>query len=601
MVGISDINSKETCIASDSSKMSPVVKKSNLPKSLPSLATLNSSEKCSGTSISSSSIESMKDMKSKTEVGSDTEFLAFRMHYLIVHIAIMLADGLQGTHLYVLYEGYGYSVASLYCLGFVSAALASPFTGPLVDKIGRRRAAILYCLLEMSINTLEQYSNIYGLIASRVVGGITTNLLFTVFESWLVTEHRKRNFPEEKLEIILRDSVIGSNSSAIVSGFIAHHLADYLGPVGPFQGAVGFTTLALLLVFRWEENYGSNGVDDEEKSMTTYMKDAFNTIMSDSKIFRIGLIQGLTEGALQTFIFLWSPTMVHFVRNMDTGSCAAEGWIVNSRIGPLLEFVRYYGMDSNGEPAYGLIFGSFMAAGVLGGLFEPTFRRTVSNLISGKSGSGGDRTHDGSEDEEKHHRGVELLASLCFIAAGILLSTPVIVSASSMSGATSFSLCLIAFLMYEFLVGLYMPCEGMLRTIYMPNDSICSLMTMLRVIVNISVSLGVISSNYVPFSIAFGACSAAMFVAAAIQLTLVSRDEWCDLSHRVFGIKLPSVSHKVEMENTELVSAPLMLGRRTTSISNYDDSSLEGSVCVDNDISSEGITNGYEIDASELR
>jgi len=67
----------------------------------------------------------MKDMKSKTEVGSDTEFLAFRMHYLIVHIAIMLADGLQGTHLYVLYEGYGYSVASLYCLGFVLAALAS--------------------------------------------------------------------------------------------------------------------------------------------------------------------------------------------------------------------------------------------------------------------------------------------------------------------------------------------------------------------------------------------------------------------------------------------------------------------------------------------
>ena len=198
-----------------------------------------------------------------------------------------------------------------------------------------------------------------------------------------------------------------------------------------------------------------------------------------------------------------------------------------------------------------------------------------------------------SDPVEKHHRGVELLASLCFIAAGLLLSTPVIVSASSMSGATSFSLCLIAFLMYEFLVGLYMPCEGMLRTIYMPNDSICSLMTMFRVIVNISVSLGVISSNHVPFSIAFGACSAAMFVAAAIQLTLVSRDEWCDLSHRVFGIKLPSVSHKVEMENTELVSAPLMLGRRTTSISNYDDSSLEGSICVDNDISSEEITNGY--------
>ena len=60
-------------------------------------------------------------------------FSAFRINYLIVHIAIMLADGLQGTHLYVLYEGYGYSVASLYCLGFLTGAVTSPFIGPFVD------------------------------------------------------------------------------------------------------------------------------------------------------------------------------------------------------------------------------------------------------------------------------------------------------------------------------------------------------------------------------------------------------------------------------------------------------------------------------------
>ena len=132
------------------------------------------------------------------------------------HVAIMLADGLQGkhiyiyffhskiyisnlcflsckiigTHLYVLYESYGYTVASLYCLGFVSGAITSPFIGPLVDKVGRRNSAIAYCVLEIGINMLEQYDILTGLIISRVVGGITTNLLFTVFESWLVTEHR---------------------------------------------------------------------------------------------------------------------------------------------------------------------------------------------------------------------------------------------------------------------------------------------------------------------------------------------------------------------------------------------------------------------------
>ena len=163
-----------------------------------------------------------------------------------------------GTHLYVLYEGYGYSVATLYSLGFVAGTLSSPFIGPLVDKIGRKKAALLYCFLEILINYMEQFPWFIGLILSRVIGGITTNLLYSVFESWLVTEHRSRGFEEGKLEIILRDSAIVSNSAAIVSGYIAHCLASRFGPVGPFEGAVAFTCLASVLVMAmWSENYGS--------------------------------------------------------------------------------------------------------------------------------------------------------------------------------------------------------------------------------------------------------------------------------------------------------------------------------------------------------
>jgi len=121
----------------------------------------------------------------------------------------------------------------------------------------------VYCFLEMAINTLEQYKCLPGIIASRLIGGITTNLLFTVFESWLITEHRKRGFPESKLEILLRDTVISSNLSAIASGCIAHFMAGVFGPTGPFKGTVVCTGLALLLVAsQWEENYG--GSEEEE-------------------------------------------------------------------------------------------------------------------------------------------------------------------------------------------------------------------------------------------------------------------------------------------------------------------------------------------------
>ena len=123
---------------------------------------------------------------------------------------------------------------------------------------------MLYCFLEMIINYLELFPIFTGLIVSRMIGGITTNLLFSVFESWLVSEHRSRGFEEEKLEIILRDSTIVSNSAAIFSGYLAHCLAANLGAVGPFQGAVVLTCVALILVWGlWTENYGT-GSDSSE-------------------------------------------------------------------------------------------------------------------------------------------------------------------------------------------------------------------------------------------------------------------------------------------------------------------------------------------------
>ena len=42
--------------------------------------------------------ERMSDGKHMTNTDSSGSFQSFRIHYLIIHIAIMLADGLQGAH-----------------------------------------------------------------------------------------------------------------------------------------------------------------------------------------------------------------------------------------------------------------------------------------------------------------------------------------------------------------------------------------------------------------------------------------------------------------------------------------------------------------------
>jgi len=478
-------------------------------------------------------------------------FAAFRINYLVVHIAIMLADGLQGTHLYVLYEGYGYSVASLYCLGFVSGAITSPFIGPFVDKIGRKNSAMLYCALEMFINWLEQFPYFYGLIASRVIGGITTNLLFSVFESWLVTEHRRRGYTEDKLETILRDSVILSNLAAIASGFLAEFLAVKFGAVGPFEGAVMCTAVALLLVMSmWRENYGSDvpGV----KSVRGYMAGAFKTIVDDTNISRIGLIQGLTEGSLQTFVFLWSPALARFAASAPSTAV---------------------GLDSNGEPAYGLIFGAFMACGVAGGLSEPYVRKIATYLVRDHDRRAGFRRRDTviiEGEGEVKPAAVEFMTTAVYVGCACLLLIPYLLPAD---GTYSFTVSLVAFLVYEFMVGLYMPCEGVIRSIYMPTSSVCSVMTMLRVIVNIAVALGVISTNYVPFTTAFAALSTLMLISAGMQVSMVDTKEWSNFVRRISSLHFPSFVEDVKqglVDSSITESAPSPLGLSPDTSMNFD-------------------------------
>lgn len=301
---------------------------------------------------------------------------------------------LTGTHLYVLYEGYGFSVASLYCLGFITGAVTAPITGPLIDRFGRKKSALLYCALEVGINLLEQFPFLSGLIVSRVVGGVTTNLLSTVFEAWLDTEYRNRGFADEQYETLMRDSTVVSNLAAIASGYLAHVLAEALGPVGPFEGAVSCTAIAFVVIaFLWTENYGKSGAiaaasndaagaakiekegtdgDSESSALTEdsvdvkrnpweELKATISYIRSDSRILRVCITQGLTLGSLHTFIFLWSPLLKEFTAGTSGGE---------------------WGLDSHGEPAYGLIFGAYMAAGVLGGLCSPACRRLVTLLLS---------------------------------------------------------------------------------------------------------------------------------------------------------------------------------------------------------------------------
>ncbi len=241
--------------------------------------------------------------------------------------------------------------------------------------------------------------------------------------------------------------------------------------------------------------------------------------MKDSKISRIGLIQGLVEGSLQTFVFLWSPALRSYADSSPR---------------------NVIGLDEDGQPAYGLIFGAFMACAVLGGFVAPIARKLVSRFISRSDCLideiiSQEHERNGAIGEKMDPIPVNILCSLCYLVGAALLFVPCAVAKDS---PHAFSLCFASFMVYEFVVGVYVPSEGVVRSIYMPSESMCSIINILRIITNVAVALGVFSTTFVPLKASYAALTTMMVVAALLQLSLVPVEELSKLSQYFVGHSL---------------------------------------------------------------
>ncbi|KAL4096160.1 hypothetical protein PRIC1_009524 [Phytophthora ramorum] len=257
-------------------------------------------------------VATQKLMQKATKSAGDEAFAHFQREYLLVYGLVMFADWLQGTHMYSLYQSYGMNVGALFLTGFLSSVVFGNFVGLLVDKYGRRKACLVYCALEIVINLLENVPNTTVLLTGRVLGGISTSLLFSAFESWLVTEHRARGFPEELLG---KTFALGSEINgvvAVIAGLAAQIAADVLGDIGPFRAAVVVTAVAAVFVSSWPENYGSSTV---HKTASSDDSEADTTGSLSMDAYALGLCYSLFEGAMYVFVFLWYPTLEVVVPN----------------------------------------------------------------------------------------------------------------------------------------------------------------------------------------------------------------------------------------------------------------------------------------------
>merc|ERR1719163_1274972 len=177
-----------------------------------------------------------KDSNEKSTPSGEKKpgFKKFQRQYLTVYYIVMLADWMQGTNMYTLYSSYGVNISALFITGFTSSLIFGTVIGLFVDRWGRRFSCIVYLLIEIVVNICEHYNNFPLLLTSRVAGGVSTSLLFSAFESWMVSEHRALGFPEEWLADTFSWASFGNGLAAIAAGLLAQVCADQLGEIGPF-------------------------------------------------------------------------------------------------------------------------------------------------------------------------------------------------------------------------------------------------------------------------------------------------------------------------------------------------------------------------------
>jgi MFS family permease len=113
-------------------------------------------------------------------------------------------------------------------------------------------------LTALSLRLINTYALLF---CSHVLSGLSTALLYSVFESWYVSEHTSRGFPAEWRARTFALGTLLNSVVAILAGILANSLVDIWGFRAPYIGSMVLVCLvAAMVISTWTENYGSHHI-----------------------------------------------------------------------------------------------------------------------------------------------------------------------------------------------------------------------------------------------------------------------------------------------------------------------------------------------------
>jgi len=306
--------------------------------------------------------------RSKAGVSPPQHFDAHLRHYLIAWTFCIAGEWFGGPGVYALYASYGFThgqTAQLYVLGFACSSVLGCFAGAWTDRFGRKRSALLYCMLGVLSCMLKHVPWFPALVVCRFADGAHASLLYTSFESWLVSEHFTRHgFPPELLGHSFSLMFTISYLTAVLCGMatqvgVDHIPAQSLGALKlggwgfPFEASALFQLVGGVYIAQaWGENYGNSPAASASDSPE---KKGLLRALGSPRVLLCGALVSFFESSMFIFVFSWTPALTP-----GSDHAKVPGGLV---------FATYMMACMSGSSVYSLCCGRFHITAIVGVIF----------------------------------------------------------------------------------------------------------------------------------------------------------------------------------------------------------------------------------------
>ena len=413
------------------------------------------------------------ELLDELEHGDLGDSVSFQRNWLLVFGLAQLAHWMQAPYLFHLYASYGYKhseIVTFFLITYASSALFGTAVGSAADRYGRKRGCQVFLVLFV-LSTLAKYdaSDSFGRVwLAHTIDGVSLSLLYTSFESWMVSENYVLGFPQSHLHRTFELGSILNGALAVVAGILASLSGSFTGSqFGPFWVSFVPIGMAGLLMRFWSENYG-------EVAGPFRVCVPFALFARDQKIVLLGLAQTFFDSAMYVVRYAWMPAMA---------------------------------MGSEHPDSYGIVFGCLMLSVMIGGILFSMARKSI--LCGSSASSGGDSFGSGSGGTSSFAR-ISLPAHA--VAFVCLLGTVMMFDAGSV---TPLFWCFVG---VEASYGYFWPCYGVMRSEFLPETHRSTVMNLFLVPRNLVVALALIYNSYLSTLSAVDPSSADVSAGAAVKM-----------------------------------------------------------------------------------